>query len=95
MKIHSRTLECSTGKTTMEIFEIKWEKDKETIEDFLTYVRFRFPTQEIEIVPGGARVKIQKKVDTPVKKKDNSAGWDEEDNVYEYKPATKVKAGRK
>jgi hypothetical protein len=78
----------------MDIFEIKWEKDKETIDDFLTYVRFRFPTQEIEIVPGGARVKILKKVDNPVKK-DNAAGWDEEDNVYEYKSTNKGKVGRK
>jgi hypothetical protein len=79
----------------MEIFEIKWEKDKETIEDFLTYVRFRFPTQEIEIVPGGARVKILKKNDlTAVKNKDNNAGWDEEDNVHEYKQSTRKKFGR-
>ena len=79
----------------MDIFEIKWEKDKETIDDFLTYVRFRFPTQEIEIVPGGARVKILKKVDNPVKNKDNATGWDEEDNVYEYKSTNKAKFGRK
>jgi hypothetical protein len=79
----------------MEIFEIKWEKDKETIDDFLTYVRFRFPTQDIEIVPGGARVKIIKKVDNPVKKKENNTGWDEEDNMYEYKSTNKSKLGRK
>jgi hypothetical protein len=78
----------------MEIFEIKWEKDKETIDEFLTYVRFRFPNQEIEIVPGGARVKIIKKVDNPVKNKDNNAGWDEEDNVHEYKQSTRKKFGR-
>ena len=77
----------------MEIFEIKWEKDKETIDEFLTYVRFRFPNQEIEIVPGGARVKIIKKVDNPVKK-DNATGWDEEDNVHEYKQSTRKKFGR-
>jgi hypothetical protein len=79
----------------MEIFEIKWEKDKETIDDFLTYVRFRFPSQEIEIVPGGARVKIIKKVDNPVKKTDNNAGWDEEDNQYEFKAPVKAKSGRR
>lgn len=79
----------------MEIFEIKWEKDKETIDDFLTYVRFRFPSQEIEIVPGGARVKIIKKVDNPVKKRDNGTGWDEEDNQYEFKSPVKAKSGRR
>ena len=77
----------------MEIFEIKWEKDKETIDEFLTYVRFRFPNQEIEIVPGGARVKIIKKVDNPVKK-DNATGWEESDNKYEYNSSTRKKFGR-
>jgi hypothetical protein len=84
MKVHSRTLECSTGRTITEIFEFKYEPDKETIDEFLTYVRFRFPNQDIEIFHGGARVKITKKVDNPVKKRDNNAGWGEEDNVYEY-----------
>lgn len=91
MKYHSRTLECSTGKTITEIHEFKYEADKETIEDFLIYVRFRFPNQDIEIFHGGARVKITKKIDNPVKKEDNMAGWDEEDNVYEYKDSNKLK----
>jgi hypothetical protein len=79
----------------MEIFEIKWEKEKETIDDFLTYVRFRFPAQEIEIVPGGARVKILKKNElTAVKNKDNNTGWGESDNKYEYNSSTRKKFGR-
>lgn len=85
MKIHSRTLECSTGRTTLEIFEFKHEPEKETIEDFLTYVKFRFPNQDIEIFYGGARVKILKKVNNPPKKEDNHAGWDESDNAYEFR----------
>jgi hypothetical protein len=72
----------------MEIFEFKHEPEKETIDEFLTYVRFRFPTQEIEIVHGGARVKILKKVNNPPKKEDNNAGWDDDDNVYEYRDST-------
>jgi len=68
----------------MEIFEFKHEPEKETIEDFLTYVRFRFPNHDIEIFYGGARVKVLKKVET-LPKKDNNTGWDEDDNKYEYR----------
>ena len=93
MKIHSRTLECSTGRTTLEIFEFKREPDKETIDEFLTYVKFRFPNQEIEIFYGGARVKILKKVNNNPKK-ENNAGWDEDDNIYEFREVKKVR-GRK
>lgn len=64
-------LECSTGKTTMEIFEFKHEPEKETIDELLTYVKFRFPEHDIEIFHGGARVKILKKVNNPPKKEDN------------------------
>lgn len=63
MKVSSRKYECITGRTVTEIFDFKWERDKETIEDFLTYVQFRFPTQEIRLVPGGAEVVITKKVE--------------------------------
>lgn len=94
MKIHSRTLECSTGRTTLEIFEFKHEPEKETIEEFLTYVKFRFPNQDIEIFYGGARVKILKKVNNPPKR-DNNAGWDEGDNIYEFKESTGKVRGRK
>jgi len=72
----------------MEIFEFKHEPEKETIDEFLTYVKFRFPTQDIEIFYGGARVKILKKVINPPKKEDNNAGWDAEDNTYEYRNST-------
>lgn len=72
----------------MEIFEFKHEPEKETIDEFLTYVKFRFPNQEIEIFYGGARVKILKKVNNPPPKKDNNAGWNEDDNVYEYRSST-------
>lgn len=59
----------------------------------MTYVKFRFPNQEIEIFYGGARVKILKKVNnTP--KKDNNAAWDEDDNIYEFRESKKVR-GRK
>lgn len=68
----------------MEIFEFKHEPEKETIDEFLTYVKFRFPNQDIEICHGGARVKILKKVNNTPTKKDT--GWDEDDNRYEYKP---------
>ena len=61
----------------MEIFEFKHEPEKETIEDFLTYVKFRFPNQDIEIFFGGARVKILKKNANPPKREDNNAGWDD------------------
>ena len=72
----------------MEIFEFKHEPEKETIDEFLTYVKFRFPNQDIEIFHGGARVKILKKVNNPPKKEDNNAGWDEDDNGYEYRDST-------
>jgi hypothetical protein len=81
----------------MEIFEFKHEPEKETIDEFLTYVKFRFPTQEIEIFHGGARVKILKKNPNPPKKEDNHAGWDADDNGYEFRESnTKAKVrGRK
>lgn len=72
----------------MEIFEFKHEPEKETIDEFLTYVKFRFPNQEVEIFYGGARVKILKKVNNPQPKKDNNTGWSEDDNVYEYRNST-------
>lgn len=75
----------------MEIFEFKHEPEKETIDDFLTYVKFRFPNHDIEIFHGGARVKILKKNMNPPKKEDNNAGWSESDNIYEYKQPNKSK----
>jgi len=81
----------------MEIFEFKHEPEKETIDEFLTYVKFRFPTQDIEIFHGGARVKILKKVNNPPKKEDNNAGWDADDNTYEYRNSTtkaKMRGGK-
>lgn len=63
MKVSSRKYECLTGRTVTEIFDFKWEREKETIDEFLTYVQFRFPTQEIRLVPGGAEVVIIKKVE--------------------------------
>lgn len=63
MKVSSRKYECLTGRTVTEIFDFKWEKEKETIDEFLTYVQFRFPTQEIRLVHGGAEVVITKKVE--------------------------------
>lgn len=79
----------------MEIFEFKHEPEKETIDEFLTYVKFRFPNQDIEIFYGGARVKILKKVNNPPKKVDNNAGWDVEDNGYEFRETnTKAKVRR-
>lgn len=86
-------LECSTGKTTMEIFEFKYEPEKETIDELLTYVKFRFPNQDIEIFHGGARVKILKKNTNPPKREDNNAGWDSNDNGYEFRES-KSKAKR-
>jgi len=73
----------------MEIFEFKHEPDKETIDEFLTYVRFRFPNQDIEIFYGGARVKILKKNNIP-SKNDNNAGWQHNDNVYEFRESKTV-----
>lgn len=63
MKVSSRKYECVTGRTVTEIFDFRWDAEKETIEDFLTYVRYRFPNQDIRIVPGGAEVVITKKVE--------------------------------
>lgn len=78
----------------MEIFEFKYEPDKETIDEFLTYVKFRFPNQDIEIFHGGARVKILKK-NTTVPKRDNNAGWSDDDNIYEFRESnTKAKVRR-
>lgn len=73
----------------MEIFEFKHEPEKETVEDFLLYVRFRFPNHDIEIFHGGARVKVLKKNDN-VPKRNNNTGWDEDDNRYEYRAKGRI-----
>lgn len=63
MKVSSRKYECITGRTVTEIFDFKWEREAETIDEFLSFVQLRFPTQEIRLVPGGAEVVITKKVE--------------------------------
>lgn len=95
MKVSSRKYECVSGRTVTEIFDFKWDSEKETIEDFLVYVRHRFPNQEIRIVHGGAEVVITKKITPKEPKKDDrlknykSPGYpindfeDEEYNKYE------------
>lgn len=94
MKVSSRKYECITGRTVTEIFDFKWEREKETIDEFLTYVQFRFPTQEIRLVPGGAEVVITKKVEPkePPKKDDKlknykSPGYPRNDHEGESKDA--------
>ncbi len=63
MKVFNRQHTCITGRTVVEIFECKWEREHETIDEFLENVRYRFPNQEVRIVPGGAEVVIVKKVE--------------------------------
>jgi hypothetical protein len=63
LKVFNRQHACITGRTIVEIFDCKWERENETIEEFLENVRYRFPNQEVRIVPGGAEVVIVKKVE--------------------------------
>lgn len=65
MKVFNRQHTCITGRTIVEIFDCKWEEENETVEEFLENVRYRFPNQEVRIVPGGAEIVIVKKVDPP------------------------------
>lgn len=108
MKVSSRRYECISGRSVTEVFDFKWDSEKETIEDFLIYVRHRFPDQDIRIVPGGAEVVITKKMTPKEPKKDDklknykSPGYplhDEEDDLYdkyeEYDDYEEDKALRK
>jgi hypothetical protein len=109
LKVSSRKYECVTGRTVTEIFDFKWDAENETIEDFLIYVRYRFPNQDIRIVHGGAEVVITKKVEPKESpKKDDkmkdykSPGYpsnehedDEYDDDFEKESFSKKKRGKK
>ena len=91
MKVSSRKYECISGRSVIEVFDFRWDSEKETIDDFLIYVRHRFPDQEIRIVPGGAEVLITKKITPKEPKKDDriknykSPGYplNDEDDMYD------------
>jgi len=63
----------------VEIFDCKWEREIETIEEFLENVKYRFPNQEVRIVHGGAEVVIVKKVE-PTKDE-----FKKDDKIKDYK----------
>lgn len=79
MKVFNRQHACITGRTIVEIFDCKWEREQETIDEFLENVRYRFPNQEVRIVPGGAEVVIVKKVE-PAK-----GDFKKDDKLKDYK----------
>jgi len=79
LKVFNRQHTCITGRTIIEIFDCKWEKEQETIEEFLKNVRYRFPNQEVRIVPGGAEVIIVKKIE-PTKDE-----FKKDDKLKDYK----------
>lgn len=79
MKVFNRSHACITGRTIVEIFDCKWERETESIEEFLETVRYRFPNQEVRIVPGGAEVVIVKKVE-PTK-----GDFKRDDKLKDYK----------
>lgn len=94
MKVSSRRYECVSGRSVTEVFDFKWDSEKETIEEFLIYVRHRFPGQDVRIVHGGAEVVITKKVPPKEPKKDDklknykSPGYplndeDDDDDIYD------------